>query len=304
MASKNVKYLYITRDSGFCWGVRRAYKMVKDALKTKKDRMYILGDLIHNQYVVNLLETKGLKKIQSLQDIRKKNAYIVIRSHGIKKQVYDKISRMNLKIIDATCPYVKLAREKVTLLKYEGYNVIIVGDRRHSEVEGLISMVDKGYLIIEKISDIEKQKKKLEKMDKIGIIFQTTQEIEFAKKIIKKIISFYTRPKEFRVFNTLCDTTTKRQNETRIIARKVDLMIIIGGYNSANTKRLVKISSKFTSTLHIEEPDQIDNPLISRAKRIGISAGASTPQILVNRLVKKLKEGFERDGTEVIVNYS
>jgi len=196
--------------------------------------------------------------------------------------VYAETSKMEYNLIDATCPFVKKAQNFTKKLRDEGYQVLIIGDKHHPEVQGLIGFAGSDAIIASDAETLTKIKKK------VGIIVQTTQSFETLKKIVLQVIS---TAREIKIYNTICDSTAQRVKETKELAKKVDLMIIVGGKNSANTNQLVKLSKEVCSKVyHIETAGEIAKKWLNKVEKVGISGGASTPQRIINDVVKKIKE--------------
>lgn len=265
------------KGSGFCFGVKRALELVEKALGEGKGPFYILGPLIHNPQVVERLSRRGLKVIDNLKGT--KGGVFIIRSHGLPSATIELAKRRGLKIINATCPYVKRAQERARELETKGYQLVIVGDRGHPEVE---SMASEKSLILQRPSQVEEMKP----YKRIGIVAQTTQSLENFKEIVERLKK---KTGELKVYATICSAVSRQQKSTRELARKADLMLIVGGRNSANTKRLFQISKGVTETYHIEKADEIDKRWLRNKEIIGISGGASTPEWLIEEVVSKVK---------------
>ncbi len=268
MNVKTAKY------SGYCFGVKRALKLAEEILKKnqgKKTEIFTLGPIIHNSGVTNKLAKKGLISVENLEKIIP-GSILIIRSHGMSPVLVNEIKKKNIKIIDATCPFVKKAQVRAEDLSKNGYFVVIVGNRNHPEVIGIKDHVlNKNYAVIKNEANAEKISSK----KKIGVVVQTTQPIEKLCLITSKLRE---KAKELVVFNTICNTTKKRQNSTKKLANNVDIMIVVGGKKSANTKHLVEISKKCGAvTYHIENYKEIKPQWFNNAKKVGISGGASTP---------------------------
>ena len=268
MDIKTAKY------SGYCFGVKRALKLAEEILEKnqcKKTKIFTLDPIIHNSGVTNKLAKKGLISVENLEKITPGGIFI-IRSHGMSPFLVNEIKKKNIKIIDATCPFVKKAQVRAEDLSKNGYFVVIVGNRNHPEVMGIKDHVlNKNYAVIKNEANAEKISGK----KKIGVVVQTTQPIEKLCLITSKLLE---KAKELVVFNTICNTTKKRQNSTKKLANNVDIMIVVGGKKSANTKHLVEISKKCSAvTYHIENYKEIKPQWFNNVKKVGISGGASTP---------------------------
>ncbi len=269
----------IARNSGFCFGVKRAIKV---ALKTSENNHEIvtLGPIIHNPQMVEKLESENIFKVDKIEQI--KGRPTIIRSHGIKKEILEELEKNNIEIINATCPYVSKTQDYAKSLSEDGYELIILGDRNHPEVKALRSYVNKEVMIVANADELaEKQFKK------VGIISQTTRRVEDLQELVKKLV-----PKchEIRVINTICNATTIRQNSTLALAKESDVMIVIGGKNSSNTKMLAKICESFVKTYHIETACEIDRKWFKDKQDIGLTAGASTPDWIIVEVYNEILE--------------
>ena len=265
----------LAKYSGFCFGVKRAIKLAQDAVKSKKT-IYSSGPLIHNRQEVERLRKKGIHIVENLSEIQ--SGTLIIRSHGIHPRLVKEAKKKGLSIIDATCPFVKKVQELTTLLQKEGYRVIVVGEKNHPEILAL-----PGVKVIEKASDVEKMRT----AKKLGVVSQTTQTIENLTEVVATLVK---KTSELRAFNTICGATARRQKEAYDMAHRCDLMLVVGGYNSANTRRLAGICKRTgTETHHIETADQIKPSWLKGKGRIGVTAGASTPNWIIRKVMRKLK---------------
>ncbi|NQT65017.1 MAG: 4-hydroxy-3-methylbut-2-enyl diphosphate reductase [FCB group bacterium] len=269
----------IAKNSGFCFGVKRAIKV---ALTTSKGNHEIvtLGPIIHNPQMVAKLESEKIFKVDKIEQI--KGRPTIIRSHGIKKEILDDLKKNNIEIINATCPYVSKTQDYAKSLSEDGYDLIILGDRNHPEVKALRSYVDKEVMIVANADELaDKQFKK------VGIISQTTRRVEDLQELVTRLV-----PKchELRVINTICNATTIRQNSTLALAKESDVMIVVGGKNSSNTKMLAKICESFVKTYHIEIACEIDKKWFKDKQDIGLTAGASTPDWVIVEVYNKILE--------------
>lgn len=275
--------ILVSKYAGFCFGVERAINMVNESA-SKKEKLYTIGPLIHNPQVVKRLEKKGVSVIQKKDiDNLDKGANVVIRSHGITKDLYKKLKNKELNIIDATCPFVKTAQKKAEYLMNQDYDVYIYGEKQHPEVKSILSYSDYKGKIIEDYTynadDIEKDKK-------CGIVTQTTRN---KKRFAQLCENFIIKSKELRIYNTICDATFKRQKDAKKIAKKVDYMIIVGGKNSANTTKLYNITKNIIPAIHVETVKELNENVLKKYNKIGVTAGASTPEFLIDEVIEKLK---------------
>lgn len=272
--------IIVAKKAGFCFGVKRAIDITFDLAKEAKKGVFTYGPLIHNPQVVEELNSKGVRTISNLSSPEIRT--LIIRTHGVSPEVYDDTEKMGYNVIDATCPFVKKAQNFTKILRDEGYQVLIIGDKEHPEVQGLIGFAGNDVLIAHDTENLSGLKRK------VGIIVQTTQPFESFRKIVLKVIE---KAREVKIFNTICDSTAQRVRETKELARKVDLMIIVGGKNSANTNQLVKLSQEVCAKVyHIETAGEIKKKWFQAVDKVGISGGASTPQWIIDDVVKKIKE--------------
>ena len=273
----------ICEFSDFCFGVKRAISLAEKALKKCPGPVFSLGPLIHNQQVVDKLSKKGLRVSKDSRNIKK--GTVVIRSHGITPGALKEVEKKKLDIVDATCPFVKNAQKLAQELSGAGYKVMIVGDKGHPEVKSLKNFSGDKAVVIAGKSDAKKLRIK---GARIGIIAQTTQSpknfLDITLELLKKEFS------EVRIFNTICRDTHMRQESTRRCSEDNDLVIVVGGKNSANTRRLYEICrSMGTRAYHVETGNEIKNQWLKDKKTIGIVSGASTPRWIVDDVVGKLK---------------
>ncbi len=265
----------IAENAGFCYGVMRAIKIADDAIKKYK-RIYSLGPIIHNPQVVEEYEKKGLKVSYNLDEV---DAPVLIRSHGVPPEIYQKMDKKGIKYIDATCPFVKEAQDYARDLYLKGYKIVIFGDKNHPEVKAHFGYTNYNAYII---NSAESAKKIIS--DKIGVISQTTQSVEDFASVVAELTK---NTKELKVYNTICDATEKRQKSAMQLAKKSDLIIVIGGKNSANTRKLYEICKHYCNKVfHIETEDEIDKSWFIDVENVGITAGASTPSYIIERVYK------------------
>ena len=272
--------IIVAKSAGFCWGVKRAVNMAIAAAK-ENGIVYSLGELIHNPQEIKRLETFGIKKVDFINEIPE-NSTVIIRSHGVPPNIIKKLKEKRVSIIDATCPFVKAIQEKAVSLEKEGYPVCILGNSSHPEVIGIAGHV-KDPVIVENENDIEK----LTSFQKLGIVCQTTLNSELLSRFVASLSK---KIKEMKLFNTICKATKVRQEETKKIAQQVDIMIVIGGKNSSNTSKLFAISKKLNNnTFHIESAEEIKESWFKNIEKIGITAGASTPQWVIEEVIEHIK---------------
>jgi len=271
--------IILAKQAGFCFGVKRATQMAFEAAGKGEDT-FTLGPIIHSPQVVQKLEEMGVKVLKDLAEME--SGTIIIRSHGVASDELTEAVRKELDIVDATCPFVKKAQEHVKSLSEAGYHVVVVGDADHPEVQGIVSYA-KGKVYVVGSGE---EAAGLPRMGKIGVVAQTTQSFENLKNVVVECL---TKGGEIRVFHTICDATAVRQEEAKELARQVDCMIVIGGYNSANTRRLAEVCTELqTRTYHIETAQQLDPVWFEGVGRVGITAGASTPKWLIDEVMERI----------------
>lgn len=278
--------IIVAPSAGFCFGVKRAVNMALEAAEKAGNsgkQLSTLGPIIHNPQVVKSLEEKGVYPVGSVEECACET--ILIRSHGVKSDIMARMKLSSIKIIDATCPFVKKAQNYVSDASSSGHFVVMVGDRNHPEVQSVMSFADpRRSLTINGIAEIGE----IPFSDKIALISQTTQDVNFYNSIINEVKRLAAG--EVVVFETICDATMIKQEEARVIASKVDVMIVVGGYNSANTNKLQNICSKIQeNTYHIETEDEVKPEWFNSARKVGITAGASTPDWIIERVFNRIK---------------
>lgn len=276
----------VAESAGYCYGVERAMKLAHQAKKEFGTRIFTLGPLIHNPQAVEELRSHGIMAIEAYDDL-KAGDVLVIRSHGVDPAVIKKLNERGVRVIDATCPFVKKAQKKAEELVASDYRVVIIGEPNHPEVAGIMAYAKNKAVVVQDKSDIKKLS------GKIGVVVQTTQSLETLKSIASELLG---QANELNVHNTICDATIKRQENAHELAGNVDVMIVVGGYNSANTARLAKICEQTgTRTHHIETPEEIRDEWFDNCSSVGITAGASTPDRFLNSVVKHISELTEKD---------
>lgn len=269
-------------EMGFCFGVRRALDLVWKAI-AEHGNIQSLGAIVHNQKVVYDMEQLGVTIAESLDAVTSDT--VVVTSHGIGPEVTKQIQDRGIEIVDTTCPHVKKAQNIARGLAQDGYSILIFGDEGHPEVKGLLGWSGgKGYAVIN-MDDLPEQFN-----DKIGILSQTTQNPENYTSFVKNVFSSVSDISEYRVFSTICEATRHRLAAALELSGKVDVMIVIGGSSSANTKRLAETClSQGVQTYHIEQADQLEPSWFTADCRVGITAGASTPDVVIESVIEQLE---------------
>lgn len=283
----------VAKSAGFCFGVDRAVKLVYGELEKGNKSVATLGPIIHNADVVNDLTDKGVRIADSVDDL-KEGEKAVIRSHGVGKKIYEGLDQKGNAYIDATCPFVarihKIVREKTE----EGYFILIAGDKKHPEVQGIVGHCDENYYVFKDEDQLKsffsKNYKNLEK--KLAIVAQTTYNILIWGECLKVI------PKDdenILVFDTICNATSQRQSDAALLSKEVDVMIVVGGKNSSNTIKLYNVCSENCPSYHIENADELYSLNLKNAEKIGITAGASTPAYIIKEVQNTMAEILEDD---------
>ncbi|NIM99109.1 MAG: 4-hydroxy-3-methylbut-2-enyl diphosphate reductase [candidate division Zixibacteria bacterium] len=273
--------VHVVKEAGFCFGVKRAIKLAFDAAKSKNGRAYTLGPLIHNPQVVEDLEKKGVRAVRDIN--RKRKGTLIIRSHGIHPQTQRRIKSRGIKVVDATCPFVKKAQRMAQLLHDQGYRVAVVGEAHHPEVQGIVGYAGDSAVVI----NHNLPKKRFPRFKKLGVIAQTTLSIDAFKRVIAELVE---NTEELKVCNTICHATARAQRATLKLAGKVDIMIVVGGHNSANTTRLAKLCRRRgTPTHHVETAGELKKAWFKDKESVGVTAGTSTPEWLIKQVVERIQ---------------
>ncbi len=275
----------LAKTAGFCMGVKRAVDMVLDMVRQKgHETIYTYGPLIHNPQTIELLRQRGITPIRHLQEIEKvpAGAFMVIRAHGIAPVEREKIKEKGFRIIDATCPKVAHVQAIIRKRAGAGFAVLIAGDREHPEVNGLLGFAGSEGIVIGAPEEVDG----LRPLTKVCVVAQTTQSLEEYAAIVRRVKE---RFPEAEIFDTICDSTEKRQTEIKALASGTDAVFIVGGRNSANTRRLAELAKlRGKPAFHIETADELKEIDVSSYRRIGVSAGASTPNWIIGRVVDHL----------------
>jgi 4-hydroxy-3-methylbut-2-enyl diphosphate reductase len=268
------------RSYGFCFGVKRAVEIAEES----KDAV-TLGPLIHNPLEIErLYKNYNVKYIDSIEDIDENIKRVIVRTHGIPKNKLKKLKEKNIEIIDATCPFVKKPQEIVEEMSAKGYDIVIFGDKNHPEIKGVMSYSTHNRVYVVLTSE---ELKNIKLKEHIATVAQTTRKISDYLKITDYLIKNY---KEVRVFNTICNATFENQDAVKDLAKKADIMIIIGGKNSSNTKQLYNIAKEFCEAYLVESEEELKKEWFEGKAHCGISAGASTPEWLVEKIISRIKE--------------
>jgi 4-hydroxy-3-methylbut-2-enyl diphosphate reductase len=271
----------VAKSAGFCFGVQRAVDSVYKELEENSGKIYTFGPIIHNEQVVEDLNKKGIEVIDTVEQLKEiKEGTVVIRSHGVAKEIYDVLEQQKLKVVDATCPFVKKIHNIVLDESNNGKTIIIIGNDNHPEVEGIKGWVNGEVIVINKEEQIEKLS--LPEQTKACIVSQTTfnhNKFKYLVEIIRK------KGYDITVVNTICNATHVRQVEAQKISSKVDGMIVIGGKNSSNTQKLYDICrNECENTFYVQTVKDLNLHELKSLKSIGITAGASTPKNIIEEV--------------------
>ncbi len=280
--------IILADHSGTCWGVKRSIKIAFDAVRGEAGQTYSLGPLIHNPQVVSKLEQEGVKLVDDPSQVN--SGTVLIRTHGAPpavKQVLE--NRPEVKIVDATCPIVSRSQRIAGKLAQEGYKVVVIGDKHHPEVKGVLGFAGEGAIAVNTLEEAQA----LRRTAKLGVLAQTTITIQHFQRIVEALVP---KALEFKILNTLCNETTKTQESTMALADDVDMMVVIGGKNSANTIHLLDICrEKHLEAYHIEQASELKLEWFAGKGRVGVTAGASTPDWIIEEVLQQLK-GFAHGG--------
>ena len=287
MSNQNIK---LAKFAGFCYGVKRAVETAKKLKQENPDKnIYILGELIHNTDVINELEAMGIKTIDEVPE--RGDGICIIRSHGEAPEVFEKIKNAGFELVDLTCPDVKKVQQRAIELAQNDYFVVIVGKPNHPEVMAIKANADlysDKVVVATTIEELEPFAEKIKSHKKVGVVVQTTQMVSSLNLVVNYL---NTLAKEVVIHNTICQSTAMRQKEARELASESDLMIVVGSKKSANTTHLAEILKNCTKTVHIENDSELNEDLFKGVNNIGITAGASTPQVIIDKVINKIKKG-------------
>lgn len=282
----------MAKEVGFCFGVKRAINLTKQALDERGD-VFILGDLIHNKRVTDELEGRGLRKVDDFAG-ENSGGTMVIRAHGLPKVKIAEAQGRGLNVVDATCPIVLRAQEAAQSLEQRGCQVVIVGDKNHAEIKGIIGALENPVIVINSVEALREAKANRQLLRKVGVIFQTTLALELCHSIVNEMLMMC---KEIQIINTICRPVQNRQDDAVELASKVELMIVVGSRTSANTMELTELCRHYNSnTVHVQNADELPLERFETCQVVGIASGLSTPEDLVDAVrVKVLYAGAETE---------
>tara|TARA_B110000438_G_scaffold243288_1_gene243263 strand:- start:513 stop:1373 length:861 start_codon:yes stop_codon:yes gene_type:complete len=273
--------ILVAKDAGYCFGVRDAVKLAYDTADKDGD-VYMLGHIVHNENVVKDLDDAGAKVVDSLDNIPKDKP-VLFRAHGTSVETWDSANKKNMNIIDATCPLVLEIHDEVKKLESEGRKIIIVGDHGHDEVKGIASQVKDPIIVASPTEALG-----LRKYKRAGVVSQSTQTIENVQEIINIIM---TKVFDLRFVNTICFPTKRNQTQIKELAKQCDLMVVIGSFTSANSKRLTALAKERNDkSYQVTNADEINSDWFEKVEIVGVSAGASTPDKIIDDVLAKIKK--------------
>lgn len=281
----------MAKSAGFCYGVKRAVETTKKIkLENEKNKVWVLGELIHNSQVIKELEEMGIMTVDELPE--NENGTCIVRSHGMAPDKIKEISEKGFEVVDLTCLDVKKVQQKAIQLAQEDFLVLILGKPEHPEVIAIKANADiysSNVFVIQDVKELELLTEQIKAHKKVGVVIQTTQKLDFLQEIVRYLLPISA---ELKIFNTICKSTTMRQQEARELAKKSDLMVVVGSKKSANTTHLAEILTGITNTIHIETKEDIlkHEDMIKKAENIGVTAGASTPENVIKSVITELEK--------------
>ncbi|HPA47708.1 MAG TPA: 4-hydroxy-3-methylbut-2-enyl diphosphate reductase [bacterium] len=269
----------MAKQTGYCWGVDLAMEMVDKALAESAPPVYSLGPIIHNPLTIRSLEAKGLGVADSVDSVE--SGTVIIRTHGVPPEVAEKAEAKGLSVIDATCPFVKRSQKKAKSLVDEGYSLIVIGESTHPEVIAILGHAGGGEVV-----GTEEEVAQLPPRRRVGVVVQSTRNPGPTKRLIGEICEKFS---EVKVFMSICNVTYHRQQEAEELAKECDVMLVVGGRNSANTKKLAMVcEEQHTQTYLVETAEELDPAWFEGVKSVGVVTGASTPHVVVDEVYRRL----------------
>jgi len=269
----------LAKSAGFCFGVKRALDIASKTISSRAD-VYMMGDIVHNEDVIKEIENAGIKKIKELKSV--KNKRLLIRAHGVGIDLLSKARKLGYNIVDATCPMVKEIHGIAKKMEDKGYRIIIIGDKDHDEVQGIIGQLKAKPMVIEDLNDVD-----FNKIKKAAVVVQSTQNMEKVARIAEKLKPLVS---ELKFFNTICKPTRLKQEEIKKMPLENDVMIIAGSKTSANTKRLYEIAKAINKRSYwVQSRQDIKPAWFKGARNVGVTAGASTPDRTIKEIIEYLQ---------------
>ena len=273
--------IHLAKSAGFCSGVKRAVRIALETAAQEALPVYMLGEIVHNEHVVNELDAAGIRMVDSIDQID--SGILLIRAHGAVPEIYEAARKKGIRIVDATCPLVLEIHEVARTLQEEGYRVSIIGDHGHDEVVGIAGQVDRAIVI----ASPKEAETALEHCTRIGVVVQSTQDIENVQQILAVMAG---KCREIKFINTICAPTKKHQEEIRRLPYEHDIVIVIGSFSSANTCRLTAIARTANPRVYqVESASDVQAEWFTGARSVGISAGASTPDKVIDDVVARIQ---------------
>jgi len=271
----------VAQHAGYCWGVDLAIGLVDKALKSEKSPVHSLGPIIHNPRTIQSLAAKGLGVADSVEDVE--SGTIILRAHGVPPEVVEKANAKGLTIVDATCPFVKKSQQKAKSLVEEGYELIVIGEPTHPEVISILGHAGGGSVVgtVEEVWELPRRRR-------VGVVVQSTRNPELAKQVVGEICERFA---EVKVFMTICNVTYQRQWEARQLSKECDAIVVVGGRNSANTKKLVSVcEQEGAPTYLVESAEELKAEWFEGLESVGVVTGASTPHEAVEEVCARLRD--------------
>jgi (E)-4-hydroxy-3-methyl-but-2-enyl pyrophosphate reductase len=266
-----------SRHTGFCFGVKRAVDRVLKEITMRGGEVYTIGPIIHNPQMVRALMEKGVVPIEDVRSVE--SGTVVYRTHGISKEDEEYVAAKGLRAIDVICPFVKRVRQSAVRLRREGYRVVLVGDQYHPEIKSVLSYLDNDAIVLDAPASVHAKK--------VGVVSQTTFDNETFVRVVSALL---VETEELRAYNTICKSTETRQGEAAGLAKTVDVMIVVGGRDSSNTKKLYAIARQWQpNTYHVETEEALREEWFSNAHTVGIAGGSSTPEHIIDSVDRRVK---------------
>lgn len=276
----------LAEPRGFCAGVDRAIEIVERALKKFGAPIYVRHEIVHNTYVVNDLKAKGAIFIEDLAEVPP-GATLVFSAHGVSQAVRQEAQRRGFSVFDATCPLVTKVHVEVAKLHKEGYDFIMIGHKGHPEVEGTMGQLDDGIYLVEDVADVERLE--LPQAERIAVVTQTTLSVDDAAEILAAVKRRFPSVREPKK-QDICYATQNRQDAVKVLAPTVDVVIVVGSPTSSNSNRLQELAQRLgTPAYMVDQPDDLKAEWLEGKRRVGLTAGASAPDILVQQVIERLR---------------